>query len=280
MARKEHKYHYIYKITCTKTKRYYIGMHSTDKLNDGYMGGGKRIRNSIRRHGKEAHTKEILEYFDDRESLRNREIILVNEDLLNDPMCMNLQPGGGGGIINETHLKDFCQAGNKAFIEKLKDDDYRNRFIESTKEGRERGVAKAKELYEKGAYRLDTFKGRTHTPETILKMKESKKSHGEGNKNSQFGKKWIRNLETMECIKIDSSEYEKYVSLGWESGRFPDSGGSSVKLTESQIIEIKTMLFKNVKVTEIAKIFQTSITTIRKINRGDIWNHVNINRLD
>lgn len=41
MARKEHKYHYIYKITCIKTKRYYIVMHSTDKLNDGYMGGGK-----------------------------------------------------------------------------------------------------------------------------------------------------------------------------------------------------------------------------------------------
>ena len=255
-------------------------MHSTDKLNDGYMGGGKRIRNSIRRHGKEAHNKEILEYFNDRESLRNREIILVNEDLLNDPMCMNLQPGGGGGIVNETHLKDFCQAGNKAFVEKLKDDDYRNRFIERTKEGREKGVAKAKELYEKGAYRLDTFKDRTHTPETILKMKESKKSHGEGNKNSQFGKKWIRNLETMECIKIDPSEYEKYVSLGWEGGRFSNSGGSSVKLTESQIIEIKTMLFKNVKVTEIAKIFQTSITSIRKIDRGDTWTHVIVNRLD
>jgi hypothetical protein len=84
----------------------------------------------------------------------------------------------------------------------------------------------------------------------------------------------------MECIKIDPSEYEKYVSLGWEGGRFSNSGGSSVKLTESQIIEIKTMLFKNVKVTEIAKIFQTSITSIRQIDRGDTWTHVIVNRLD
>ena len=280
MARKEHKYHYIYKITCTKTKRYYIGMHSTDKLNDGYMGGGKRIRNSIRSHGKEAHTKEILEYFDDRESLRNREIVLVNEDLLNDPMCMNLQPGGGGGIINETHLRDFCQAGNKAFVEKLKDDDYRNRFIECTKEGRKKGVAKAKELYENGTYRLDTFKDRTHTPETILKMKEAKKFHGSGDKNSQFGKKWIKNSETMECIKIDASEYENYIVLGWESGRFPSSAGSTVKLTEYQINEIKNMLSDNISVSEIAKNFQASVTTIRKIKRGDSWGHVNIKWLD
>jgi hypothetical protein len=273
------KYHYIYRTTNLLNGNFYIGLHSTNNLGDGYMGSGSRIISSIRHYGKENHKFKILEFHDSRELLMTREKEIINRELLTDPLCLNIMEGGYG-FRDAEHLKKVCQAGNKAFIEKLKDDDYMNRFIESTKEGRERGVAKAKELYEKGAYRLDTFKGRTHTPETILKMKESKKSHGEGNKNSQFGKKWIRNLETMECIKIDSSEYEKYVSLGWESGRFPDSGGSSVKLTESQIIEIKTMLFKNVKVTEIAKIFQTSITTIRKINRGDIWNHVNINRLD
>ena len=48
----------------------------------------------------------------------------------------------------------------------------------------------------------------------------------------------------------------------------------------SQVIEIKTMLSGNIKVSEIAKIFQISITTIRKINRGDIWTHVNLNRLN
>jgi hypothetical protein len=48
----------------------------------------------------------------------------------------------------------------------------------------------------------------------------------------------------------------------------------------SQVIEIKTMLSGNIKVSEIAKIFQISITTIRKINRGDIWTHVNLNWLN
>ena len=280
MARKPHKYHYIYMITCIKNQRYYIGMHSTDNLNDGYMGGGKRIKNSVKKHGKDAHRKNILEFLETREDLRNREIQLVNEELINDPMCMNIQPGGGGGIINEKHLKDFCEAGNKAFQEKLKDKEYRDNFIHNTKKCREKGVARCKELQESGVLKMGFFKDKTHTHETILKMRESKKLHGVGNKNSKFGKKWIKNIETMECIKIDSSEYEKYIDLGWESGGFSDSAGSTAKLIESQVIEIKTMLSGNIRVSEIAKIFQISITTIRKINRGDIWTHVNLNRLN
>ena len=72
-------------------------MHSTNNLEDGYMGGGKNITNSIRYYGKDNHKKEILEYLNDRDSLAAREKEIVNEDLLNDPMCMNLMIGGYGG---------------------------------------------------------------------------------------------------------------------------------------------------------------------------------------
>jgi hypothetical protein len=49
-----------------KNDKYYIGMHSTNDLNDGYMGSGKRLWFSINYHGKENHACEILEYCKDR----------------------------------------------------------------------------------------------------------------------------------------------------------------------------------------------------------------------
>lgn len=97
MPRKPHKYHYIYKITCIVTGNYYIGMHSTSNLNDGYSGGGTRLGNSKRKYGKDTHIKEILEFLNDRESLAKREAEIVNEQFLQDPACMNLIVGGNGG---------------------------------------------------------------------------------------------------------------------------------------------------------------------------------------
>ena len=52
MGRKKPHIHYIYKTTCNITNKYYIGMHSTSNLEDGYLGSGKRLRYSIRKYGK------------------------------------------------------------------------------------------------------------------------------------------------------------------------------------------------------------------------------------
>ena len=91
----QRKFHYIYKITRVDGK-YYIGMHSTDDLDDGYFGSGQRLWHSINYHGKDKHTKEILEFLPSRKELKTRERELVNEETLRDPGCMNLAIGGGG----------------------------------------------------------------------------------------------------------------------------------------------------------------------------------------
>ena len=61
--RKEAKYNYLYKTTCSLTKRFYYGMHSTDKLEDGYLGSGRKLKRSIKLHSKEKHNKEISVFF-------------------------------------------------------------------------------------------------------------------------------------------------------------------------------------------------------------------------
>ena len=43
--------HYtIYKITNKINNKFYIGMHQTKKLDDGYMGSGKRLKLAIKKY--------------------------------------------------------------------------------------------------------------------------------------------------------------------------------------------------------------------------------------
>jgi len=48
-------------------------------------------------HGKENHKIEILEFYDSRKELVQAEVNLITEEILRDPLCMNLSPGGLGG---------------------------------------------------------------------------------------------------------------------------------------------------------------------------------------
>lgn len=184
MGRKERKYHYIYKITCIKNNRYYIGMHSTDNLEDGYFGGGKRIKNSVKKHGKDYHKKEILEFLESRDLLKIREREIVNEDLLVDTMCMNLALGGEGGgkIFNEKHMKSFSKAGNIKFQENLKDPEYKAAFGEKV---RQNNIARRG----KGMFSNEHNKGRI----------------------------WITNGVDNKFIIKD--EFEKYSIDGWSRGK-------------------------------------------------------------
>ena len=84
MPRKPKKYHFIYKTTNLLSGKYYWGMHSTNDLNDGYMGSGKRLRYSINKHGKENHKVEIWEFLNSREELRKRESEIANLNEISD----------------------------------------------------------------------------------------------------------------------------------------------------------------------------------------------------
>ena len=209
------KYHYIYKTVCLITKNYYIGMHSTDNLNDGYIGSGKRLWYSIKKHGKENHQKEIIEFLPTRKDLVQREANLVNEDLLKDPMCMNLKVGGEGGLgfISEEQQRRRSIAGGAAFKRKLKED------LEFYQEHIQRSSLILKKAHSEGKIKYDNFTGKVHSEETKKKISDSSKGKGAGNKNSQFGTCWIHNVETKQCIKIKNTEIDSYISEGWTKGR-------------------------------------------------------------
>jgi hypothetical protein len=99
MPRKPKKYHYVYKTTNAITGKFYIGMHSTDNLNDGYLGSGKRLKYSLSKYGKENHRIEILKFVADRKELAALEKELVTEELLKQKECLNLKVGGEGAVL-------------------------------------------------------------------------------------------------------------------------------------------------------------------------------------
>jgi hypothetical protein len=214
MARKKHRYHFIYKTTCLINNNYYIGMHSTDNLSDGYIGSGVRIRNSIRAHGRKYHEIEILEFFENRELLIQREIELVNKELLKDPMCMNLMEGGYGGLPKFSSLekqKNFHRLGAISTNNKIKENP--SKWKNSMSDNSKKISSKLKSLYESGEF-IPPFKHKNHSEETILKMKDSARGKHEGEKNSQYGTCWITNgTENKKIKKTDD------LPEGWSYGR-------------------------------------------------------------
>ena len=91
---KEHDYNYFYKITNLLNGHFYYGIHSTNNLEDGYMGSGVRLNEAFNKFGIENFKKEIIKFFDSREELVNYEIENVTEELVNNPECYNAQCGG------------------------------------------------------------------------------------------------------------------------------------------------------------------------------------------
>jgi hypothetical protein len=87
-------YHFIYKTTCKITNEYYIGRHSTNNINDDYLGSGKKLWAWIFKYGKQNFKREILEYCTDEISLAKREKEIVNESLIHDKSCLNMITGG------------------------------------------------------------------------------------------------------------------------------------------------------------------------------------------
>lgn len=217
MVRKKCNIHYIYKTTCNVTGKWYVGMHSTSNENDGYMGSGKILRHSIRKHGKDNHTKEILEYCNSREDLVLREIEIVNLELIGDGLCMNLKEGGsgGGGFWSEEHMMNCSKAGNKAFKEKLlNDSEFRNKFSEQRRLVALNNIKTGKTKPMKEVY---DWNGKNHTNETKESISRSMKNTGVGNTNSQFGSCWITKDGVNKKIKKD--DIDSFLSGGWTKGR-------------------------------------------------------------
>jgi hypothetical protein len=212
MGRKKANIHYLYKTTCLITNRYYIGMHSTTNLEDGYMGSGTRLRRSIRKYGVENHKKEILEFFETRELLIEAEKKAITSDMINDVNCMNLKPGGTGGFSSKQQIENAIKSNIKQKI-----------LRETNKEWvthKQNAMKKTiKEQYENGRVFIGRYDstGAKHSEDTKKLMSLKKQGYGFGSTNSQHNTCWI--TKNGENKKIKKGLIDSYIKDGWVKGR-------------------------------------------------------------
>jgi len=214
--------HFIYRTTCITTGRFYIGMHSTKDIDDGYVGSGKFLKRSISKYGINNHTFTILEFCDTREELCEREKCYITVNLLNDKMCMNLTLGGHGSYyhinISEAH-KERGREKIKVVNGNLTAEDRSKLSTKSAQTMKARGIKPFNNMRDACDWR-----GRTHREETKKKISAANAISQAGERNSNFGNCWVKNEN--HTIRIKKEELPNYLFLGYSEGR--DLGQSGI----------------------------------------------------
>lgn len=103
---KEKKYNYLYRITNKLNHKIYIGVHSTNNLNDGYMGSGVILKQAQEKWGIENFEKEILEFYDTAAEMLDAERNVVTPEFRGRKDTYNIALGGGSGDTGMYHSEE------------------------------------------------------------------------------------------------------------------------------------------------------------------------------
>ena len=121
-------FHYVYEITNKINGKKYIGKHSTNNLNDKYMGSGVAISEAIKKYGIENFSKNILHLCDSEEESFKFELLEIEKvEATKNSLYYNIASGGKGGVASlwndlehreNMSLKTKKQWQDKSFKEK------------------------------------------------------------------------------------------------------------------------------------------------------------------
>ena len=92
-------YHFIYKTTNLINGKIYIGAHSTDNINDSYLGSGSILHKAITKYGRESFQREIIHFCETSDELYQLEREIVNEEFIARDDVYNVTLGGGGNPL-------------------------------------------------------------------------------------------------------------------------------------------------------------------------------------
>ena len=199
------RHYIIYKTINLINDKIYIGKHITENINDDYLGSSKALTCDMNKYGKDKFKKEILFTFDNEQQMNEMESKIVDEDFLSRSDVYNLNTGGNGGwtYVNNSELsKQYKIKGGKVTNQKNK----KNKV----------GIYDPIVRYLAGKY---GFLGKHHTEEAKRRIGEKTSITQRGINNSQYGAKWMYNLQLKKSRTVKKEKIQEYINKGWIIGR-------------------------------------------------------------
>lgn len=204
---------FLYRTTWQPTGEFYCGMHKTERVDDGYLGSGLRLTRKLRKHGRNEFTREILSFHSSFDELKQAERELITEEMLQNPLCLNLVIGGLGGI-GPGHLGTALGVARNKWLWK-NDPQFQakglKRVSEAGKVGGQHPMAEeARTLGMKMAQTSEAKESRVNT----MKARQ----HQQKDKNSQYGTTCIYHPIDKINKRIPLSDLELWLTKGWVRG--------------------------------------------------------------
>lgn len=270
----------VYKTTHLSSGKTYIGMHATENPDDSYLGSGNLISRAIKKHGREAFSKEVLFVFATPEEMIAKEKELVTEEFISRDETYNLNVGGDGGWFraNQVYTSAMRTSSLRKALDKQKELVQGDSPFRSAR--REQGARLTKWCQEHGySFKADLWVGRHHSADTKAKMSAAKKGRFDGELNPNFGRRWVHLGEKV--LQVQEADMEAYLNSGWQAGRKPRKEkegkprackGPPPKLGPSEAEEIRHLYATGFHTqNEIAKTFGVSQKTVSYVIRGLAW---------
>lgn len=214
-------FRYIYKITNVLNGKIYIGQHSTENLEDNYMGSGKRLNLAKEKYGIENFKKEILAFVDGTaEELDAAEVFFIQHyrEKVGVENCYNITNGGQSWNVSglkwyndgETEILSIeCPNGFKKGRLSVSSEKTKRKIMESHKGykhflGHQHSDETKRKMSEAHKGKSTWNKGKTHSDETKRKMSEARR----GKKLSDESK---RKMSEAKIGKKHSNEHKRKI---------------------------------------------------------------------
>jgi group I intron endonuclease len=218
-----YNYHFVYLVTNLINKKQYIGDHSSDILNDGYLGGGKPyLQNALMKYGRKNFKREILEFFSTKQEAFNAQEKYIKQYNTLNPNGYNISPKGGHGIsgcFSEETLRKISEK-NKISLKGKKLSEETKKKISKSNTGKKRSeeaknnysIAKCQEKHPMFGKEISkeikekissSLKGRKKTEEQIRKSAINRR---------KISDEMIKNILKLKEQNISAAETKKLYS--------------------------------------------------------------------